>query len=55
VSPEETKDSAWSSRLDTTSSNFTPVARKPMVEALATLSAIVFSRFSRAIWDESAT
>ena len=55
VSPGETKDSALSSMPDMTSSNFTPVARKPTVEALATLSAMVFSRFSSAIWEERAT
>ena len=40
---------------ETTSSNFTPVARKPTVLALATLSAIVSSRRSSAICAERAT
>ena len=42
-------------RCDSKVSNFTSSARKPAVQALATLSAIVSSRFCRAICAESAT
>ena len=55
VSPDEAKEIDLSPSPDTTSSNFTPVARKPTVEEFATLSAIVFSRLSSATWEESAT
>ena len=55
VSPAEAKDTDLSPSPLTMSSNFTPVARKPTVPAFATLSAMVVSRLSSAVCDESAT
>jgi hypothetical protein len=51
----EAKETAFCPVPETTSSNFTPVARKPTVEAFATLSAMVLRRFSSAICEERAT
>jgi hypothetical protein len=55
VVPEEAKETDREPVPETTSSNFTPVARKPTVEALATLSAMVLSRRSSATCEERAT
>jgi hypothetical protein len=47
--PDEAKSTDLSPEPVTTSSNLMPVARKPIVLALATLSAMVSSRFCNAI------
>ena len=53
--PDEAKETEFEPSPETRSSNFTPVARKPTVPILATLSAMVLSRFSSAICDDRAT